>query len=583
MSDNFKYVEDLFNDLKLQAPKFNVSNGNPHTFSLMRLQCNGTLLNNAYKGFFHKSDESYLLFYELILKAKSENTDILLTPEYSFPFQVLTNIIKEKLYPKVGQLWCLGCEGIETDNFEKLIEIYEKEGVTVIKYALEKAKMNNFIDTLIYLFVDDSGKPYILPQLKTTVSSDKDMECEEFGMSKGNVIFKFGKGECNQLCSIICSDSLNLRLITIESLISGSENLILLHPQLNPKPRHHDFARLRNILYSNSECNNLIYITTNWSSDTQSTNTETKKEIRFEIPWSCIYTKNSSDSWLYEHRIRESNYLIGLFFGYSERYKVKIWYSFDNQNVQLILIKKPRISGACVTESNIDVLGSKLFIEDNNNWKEINYDYADDLKDLLKNKSEQYEFPLTACKQQRDKFFGICLGHFERGQLLVDENENCNIVSHHVDKESDQIRHRYLDNYQRLINILSSGNIPKYFNELVNSHQLCLLEDMFNIQNVQHNIKAIVAYVPNQEDAQKLNERLSKTIDNYKKEKIMPVLEDSFNKKDYKQLDLLMQKMRNMVCIFSVENITGNLITYPILSPYIADGDQAPNNTFIAG
>jgi len=576
--EQFKYVEDLFSELSITPPNLNFYSGDPQTFSLLRLQCSGELEHSENSGFIIKNHGSDELYKDFIRKAKSENPDIILTPEYSFPFRVLKEIIENKWYPNHGQLWCLGCEGIQLDYFYELMKTFEDSGVMVLNHALDLANLKVFINALIYVFVNENDTLFILPQLKTTAASDRDSCCEEFGMSKGNVIYKFGKNQCNQLCSIICSDALNKGLLTVNNIVSGNENVILLHPQLNPEPRHGTFRSLRRNLYEASQCNNLIYITANWAAGTISKHVETKTEIKFNIPWSCIYTKNKSKEWPEEHSIRQRNYLIGLSFGFINNCKLRVWYSIKTENVQLIQIKKPRITTACAKEIKNDVIGSKLFVKDGLRWVENEYDYEnkDDLMHLIDNRSEEYMYPFHACKENRDKFFGICLGHFEAGQLLIDDNEICNIISQHVDEECEECRHTLIDNYKRLIYYLSEKKLPKCFNELVEKHKFCLADNIFNLQNEETDNKAMVVYIPNQREAIRVTEILYEIVKSYKDKIILHLLDQDEDKDIIRHYN-----KQRMLCVFSQDTNSGNVICYPESNPSITDGDQMLNNTSI--
>jgi hypothetical protein len=55
----------------------------------------------------------------------------------------------------------------------------------------------------------------------------------------------------------------------------------------------------------------------------------------------------------------------------------------------------------------------------------------DNLRELLNIMEDEmdYIFPIKADKEKRDKFFGVCLGNLEVGQLSIDENEICDFIT----------------------------------------------------------------------------------------------------------------------------------------------------------
>lgn len=582
MTDKFIYVEDIFEQEQENfCPEFDVCKGNPQTFSLMRLQSKALIKYDETNGPVI-NDEKYIdLCEDLLRKAKSEHADILLTPEYSFPLVLILKILSDTtdtIKPSIGKIWCLCCQGTQYDVFQDFLGKCEESGAKVIKDAVSNTSAKNFVDALIYVFLLKNSQVCILPQLKTHIMADRELQCEGDGMCIGNIIYKFGKGYNNQLCTIICADSLNSRYVNLNNVNGINENVILLHPQLNEKPRNSTFTNLRYTLYSNADCDRLVYITANWAFGTilmRNITPSDENKLQIISPWSCIYLKDTSNNWLEKQRsLRKENYSKGLDFGYFSKCKLKVFFSNKNENVQLITIKKPSRVGASVVQPEIDVKVNKLFSRDDKSWVETESIYDDDdLKTLLGNPESDYEFPIYANKELREKYFGFCLGTLEEGQLLINDNEICCNVSIHIDGDCDSIRNKMLNNYHRLINYLKLRKLPPYLKDLVNNHILCLEDNIFNVKSkeLDMNSKALVAYVPDETEAKKVCNKFKEIIDNYKKSNI-DIISNLLNEDKFDEAKKLAQQ--EYICVFTEERDTGKLITYPEFKPEITAGDR---------
>src|SRR5690554_4767310 len=109
MSDKFKYVEDIIlNKIGPVCPEFDVCNGNPHAFTLMRPQFVATFEYDETNGPVIYDKAFNQLCEDLIKKAKYENVDVLITPEYCIPLDIITKVISdtsESLKPDLGKIW----------------------------------------------------------------------------------------------------------------------------------------------------------------------------------------------------------------------------------------------------------------------------------------------------------------------------------------------------------------------------------------------------------------------------------------------------------------------------------------------
>lgn len=593
MSVTFKYVEDVIQEeLNIQCPEFDVCKGSPYVFTLMRPQFRAEFIYDEMNGPVIKNPSFNNACKDLFKKAKEKNIDVLLTPEYCVSYDLIEEIIIDEdgaIKPNLGKIWCICCQGIKYDLFLDYLNKYEELGAKVIREAVKNADSKNFVNALMYLFMLPDESICIIPQLKTQIMGDRELLCEGMGMSIGHTIFKFGKQKINQLCSIICADSLNLSSISIRDINNGNENVILLHPQLNKKPRDSSFCRLRNTLYDQSSCDNLIYITANWafgSKLTHSSSPNTDNTIVISNPWTCIYIKDTNGKSINKQRdLRKGNYTKGIGFGYLYRNKLQVWYSLKYEMMHIITIKKPRTNGASVTQPVYDVTVNEVYLRSNDDeWiQQDRIVYNDDLKSLVKisEDDEIYNFPLKSEKDVRDIFFGICLGNFEEGQLLVDDNELCNTISIHIDDECEKQRIESIDKFNILVEILRNMKLPPRLKTLVDSHKFSLEDNLLNIISDDDTVKtkAAVAYVPKEEEARRISEHLREKINMCKNINTDLVRELLLQGKIKEATDYLPD---NHVCVFTIKKGSLNdIISYPNYKNEVTAPDRVASESSI--
>jgi len=597
MNVEFKYVEDIILEkIGPVCPEFDVCNGNPYVFTLMRPQFCATFKYDDINGPVICDETFNQLCEDLIKKAKYENVDVLITPEYCIPLDLIIKIISdtsESLKPNLGKIWCLCCQGTKYKDFLQYLDRFEELGAKVIRLAVETATVKNFINALIYVFLLTDGSICILPQLKTQIMADRDLLCEGMGMSVGKIVYKFGKKCPNQLCTIICADALNFRNISLSNINSGNENIILLHPQLNEKPRNSTFCRLKYNLYDSSECDSMIYITVNWAYGTKlihRNNPQPDTTLSIINPWSCIYVKDINNQWLEQQRcLRNHNFSKGLGFGYFNRCKLKIWYCLKNEIIHLLTIKKPKGNGPNAAQPKHDVTVNKVYVTEGRGYL-LEKDYISDnnnLKELLDIREDEidYNFPLRADKENRDIFFGVCLGYLEKdlekGQLAIVDNEVCNIVSIHIDDECEEQRLKLINHFNILVNLLKAGKLPPYMKELVRSHMFSLEDCIFNLVSKDNNVraKAIVSYVPYEPDAKKVSSKMKEEQKNKHAELNIDIINELISEERENEIRKFITN--TYVCVFTQKRGTTQIISYPEYKPEITSSDRVPDGTSI--
>lgn len=163
--------------------------------------------------------------------AKETCSDLVLTPEYSFPCEVLDSVVENReLWPERGSLWCLCMQGYARQEFAKKLEQWTRNDTLIIRSAFEQILGRYFVDALIYLFILDDGRLCILPQLKTTPMAERWNDHEVRGLCTSDLIYIFdlygNSDDQNRFLSILCSDALSVKAQDILDHTKGKQQII---------------------------------------------------------------------------------------------------------------------------------------------------------------------------------------------------------------------------------------------------------------------------------------------------------------------------------------------------------------------
>lgn len=201
--------------------------------------------------------------------AAQRGDQLVVTPEYFLPVSSLTKAAQGGPFPAEGALWVLGCESMTPARLAKFKEDCAGHCDVIYEEDPAPAVQGNYFDPVAYCFITrDSEKTFkrvILLQFKTAPSRDahgfenKQLRC-------GRAVYRFrGKDGYIKLSTIICSDALNLGE-DIDANKGLSDRAILIHIQLNPKPKHTDYLRYRNDVFRrNAALTDCDIICLNWA------------------------------------------------------------------------------------------------------------------------------------------------------------------------------------------------------------------------------------------------------------------------------------------------------------------------------
>lgn len=202
-------------------------------------------------------DEAEALFMKAISLAVQEKVELLVTPEYSLPWVILEQALRITGGPAEGNLWVLGCESYPLALLPQLKVRFAPWAVLLHEDLPVSSTPSTatFVDPVVYLFrttLAQSGNSQLvmLVQFKTYVSGDPS-NTEAICMAPGKQIYHFdgGRNEVS-LLTLICSDTFAFEDRHVDFCYNG---LLLLHIQLNDRPRDSDYVRYRSRLFRTRE------------------------------------------------------------------------------------------------------------------------------------------------------------------------------------------------------------------------------------------------------------------------------------------------------------------------------------------
>jgi hypothetical protein len=271
---DIKPVSEILQKAGLTEPAFNaLIPNNAHNYRALLFQPQGEIVGNK-AGVRNHDGALAISQHAAFLKAAAERqADLAVTPEYSLPWKVLVEAIKAGTTPAAGKLWVLGCESITY----KEIQALEKElsaQAEVLCEPLDEV-VEKFLDPLAYVFLathasGGCSRLVILVQFKTCPMGDAD-HFELANLQVGKTVYCFGQQL--RLLSLICSDVFDF---TDQNATDVHDRSLIIHIQLNPKPRHDQYRQYREkLLGFNRDETELVCL--NWAAKVVEWNGATAK------------------------------------------------------------------------------------------------------------------------------------------------------------------------------------------------------------------------------------------------------------------------------------------------------------------
>ena len=204
-------------------------------------------------------------FLQLAATAGSQ-PDLVVSPEYSVPWEALLEAIERGVVPEEGKLWVLGCESLPLGELDAVRQRLGERAVVLDDDAYPGARTTQqYRNPLVYAFMtkssaDHSDRLVLLVQYKTEPSGDP-QNTEATGMLPGVYVYAFGTPPSEvRLITLICSDVFGFKQELINQYYKG---LLLLHIQLNNSPRHLLYKKYRQELFAAAGETELLCL--NWA------------------------------------------------------------------------------------------------------------------------------------------------------------------------------------------------------------------------------------------------------------------------------------------------------------------------------
>lgn len=242
-------VIEMLTPAGLGLPSLRALIPNEDNYSVLLMQPQGQIEASA-AGVRHQDRaRAERQFRSFLDNAYEANVDLAVTPEYSMPWTTLIGAVKDGHVPTQGALWAIGCESITYADLATIKQDLTPHATMLYEYL--PPDPHRFVDPLAYVFTassatgNNSERVVLLVQFKTCPMGDNN-HFEINGMQRGTRIYQFG-GSANslRLISLICSDALEFLDADAQFVY---DRALILHIQLNPKPRQGQFSQYRSRL-----------------------------------------------------------------------------------------------------------------------------------------------------------------------------------------------------------------------------------------------------------------------------------------------------------------------------------------------
>ena len=144
---DFKNIREVFAEHNLRPPTLNVLVPDAHFYETLAVQPRGEIaLRPDFIG--HADPQTAVSqFSDFLRLAIERESDVVLSPEYSCPWEVLTNAITQQSLPQAGKIWMLGCEAITPNDLRAVILAHAN---VVWIHEPIPAGTGRFLDVLVY-------------------------------------------------------------------------------------------------------------------------------------------------------------------------------------------------------------------------------------------------------------------------------------------------------------------------------------------------------------------------------------------------------------------------------------------------
>lgn len=323
-----KPISEVLSEHKLVYPTLDVLQPTEGIYTALLVQPEACI--TVRDDFIRNTDRlgAHALFSSIAREAYNRQVELFVTPEYSFPWDTLEQLLHAGTSPAEGKLWVLGCESLSLGELDGLKQRFSDHAVVIHEQVAEPLAAARYLDPLVYLFrtheiETNAVRLVMVVQFKTTPSGDAE-NIEATRMAKGEDVYLFERKKEVRLISIICSDAFKFDKDIVEE---HYEDLLLLHLQLNDRPRYESYMRYRRQLYE-YDCDRTEVICLNWAENITFDMGEGLAPIKKKnISASAWHSKSSK--FATKDKDIEDNHLLGFYYTYdAEQHRHMMHFSY---------------------------------------------------------------------------------------------------------------------------------------------------------------------------------------------------------------------------------------------------------------
>jgi hypothetical protein len=498
---------------------------NTQPYNVLLFQNKG-VFDSRHNFFGNESDESHK-FNSFFNRAKEENTELIVTPEYSCPWGSIYNILDNSInFPALDKLWVLGCESITPDDFIEFRDKYNDQNNIEIHFdEIDFNQGGVLLDPCCYIFkaISPEGveKLIVLVQFKIQHMGVWGSAAEQLKYIPGRMVYILKNNpDSISLFTIICSDAISFNGDDITNQHPGLwENLpyLIISIQMNPNPSHASFKSFRNgILESSSN----EIITLNWSSESTATFSQNFFS-RYSKSNISIKTTEIDYSNPPELTNLRANHHKGLYYTLM---KPNRHCFFVNPNIELISYRINKVFAGNVNPVLFRKRGpiiNEIYELDNQNNNFIPIPLIDDgyidfINSLNINCNNLNLSDNDLCFIDKERLINLSLGEFNEKNggehwhhvnrlhsFLIDDTESINRYTVTFDDSSNAFRQNQLNKFEELNEIILKDEIN--FPDIISSFKHNCEDIMFynnghfiykyNLVTTDNQNKATVVYL----------------------------------------------------------------------------------------
>jgi len=411
-------------------------------------------------------------FSTFLDEAVRSAADLVVTPEYSMPWQTLEDQLLNGVVPPHGSVWVLGCESITKT------ELIEMQGRLshLVEFVFEKLAdaPGRFLNPVAYVFYskrhdpESSDQLVMLLQFKTCPMGDVD-HFEINRLQTGTRLYCFGNATSQlRMATLICSDA--FAFLDEHAKLLYDRTLVI-HIQLNAKPRQDQFRRYRGSLlqYGGGQTELLCL---NWAENVHALHNGSKNcwsNIGGSAWYLCPDTFDSRDSTLTDNHRR------GLYYTWLE--SLRCHALFFNYSPAVFLLKATKVAHIGVPASlsrrrGPQLVETRAWDPNASSWELQNS--VEDGFAAIAVECGNAEANITAIAAsnpfQVERILALCAGKVETGanwhslkaldSCAIESTEVVRRITACQDRDAHQFRVERLRRCRRLYRILESSLPP---------------------------------------------------------------------------------------------------------------------------